>query len=124
MLFGGGARRDEELAAYGLGVEEAIADTIATLIKIPRLDDGTRRLLAHGIVDLAEGARATGFETARAIDPDELAGQVADVAWAGLRGHRLNLGQASASPSARQPTSGKPAAPAAAADAWLSSSWT
>lgn len=86
VLFGGGARRDEEFAAYGLRVEESIADTIATLIQIPHLDADTRRLLAHGIVGLAEGASRHWLRDGQGTDPDELAGRVADLAWAGLRG--------------------------------------
>jgi AcrR family transcriptional regulator len=89
VLFGGGSRRDEEFAAHARRVEEAVAETIAGLIEVPGLDAGTRRLLAHGIVGLAEGAcRHWLRDGGPTGDPDELAARVADLAWAGLRGVR------------------------------------
>ena len=54
VLFGGGARRDEEFADAVRRVEDAIAEAIAALIEAD-IDDDHRRLLAHGIVGLAEG---------------------------------------------------------------------
>jgi len=86
VLFGGGTRRDEEFAAFGLRVEEAIADTVAGLIDVPGLDADTRRLLAHGIVGLAEATSRHWLREGHAGDPDELASRVAELAWAGLRG--------------------------------------
>ncbi len=89
VLFGGGSRRDEEFAAYALRVEDSIADAVAALIDVPGLDDGTRRLLAHGIVGLAEGASRHWVRGDDDRDPDELAHRVAELAWAGLRGITL-----------------------------------
>jgi AcrR family transcriptional regulator len=86
VLFGGGARRDEEFAAFGLRVEESIADTIALLIDVPGLDAETRRLLAHGIVGLAEATSRHWLREGRQGDPEELATRIAELAWAGLRG--------------------------------------
>ena len=86
VLFGGGSRRDEEFAAYARRVEDSIADAVAALIDVPGLDDGTRRLLAHGIVGLAEGASRHWMLGGSDGDPDELAHRVAELAWAGLRG--------------------------------------
>jgi AcrR family transcriptional regulator len=86
VLFGGGTRRDEEFAAHALRVEASIADGIAPLIDVPGLDDATRRLLAHGIVGLAEAASRHWLREDHDADPEELASRVADLAWAGLRG--------------------------------------
>lgn len=86
VLFGGGSRRDEEFASHARRVEESIADTIAALIDVPGLADETRRLLAHGIVGLAEGTSRHWLRDGHMGDPDELASRVADLAWAGLRG--------------------------------------
>jgi AcrR family transcriptional regulator len=86
VLFGGGTRRDEEFAAHALRVEGSIADVIASLIEVPGLADDTRRLLAHGIVGLAEGASRHWLREHRDADPAEWAATVADLAWAGLRG--------------------------------------
>jgi AcrR family transcriptional regulator len=88
VLFGGGTRRDEEFAAHATRVEESIADGIATLIEVDGLEDDTRRLLAHGIVGLAEGASRHWLRERHDADPETLAATVADLAWAGLRGVR------------------------------------
>jgi AcrR family transcriptional regulator len=88
VLFGGGSRRDEEFAAHARRVEDAVADAIAVLIDVPGLDDDTRRLLAHGIVGLAEGTSRHWLLDGKAGDPDALAARVAELAWAGLRGIR------------------------------------
>jgi AcrR family transcriptional regulator len=89
VLFGGGSRRDEEFAAYARRVEDSIADMVAGLIDVPGLDERTRRLLAHGIVGLAEGASRHWMLSGSDGDPDELAHRVAELAWAGLRGITL-----------------------------------
>ena len=86
VLFGGGSRRDEEFAAYARQVEDSIAETVAALIDVPGLDDDSRRLLAHGVVGLAEGASRHWLRHGTAGDPQEQARRVAELAWAGLRG--------------------------------------
>lgn len=86
LLFGGGARRDEEFADAVRRVEVSIADSIASLIVVEGLDEDRRRLLAHGIVGLAEGTSRHWLASGMAGSPDVLAEQVASLAWAGLRG--------------------------------------
>ena len=86
LLFGGGTRRDEEFADAARAVEISIADIIATLIDVQGLDTDRRRLLAHGIVGLAEGTSRHWIVDGGVGDPDTLAEQVAELAWAGLRG--------------------------------------
>jgi AcrR family transcriptional regulator len=86
LLFGGGARRDEEFADAVRSVELSIAETIAALIVVEGLDDSRRLLLAHGIVGLAEGTSRHWLAGGRSGGVDELAAQVASLAWAGLRG--------------------------------------
>ena len=56
VLFGDGARKDEEFAAVSHDVEASLAETIAELIVADGLDDDDRRVLAFGIVGLAEGS--------------------------------------------------------------------
>ena len=90
MLFGGGTRRDEEFAVHARRVEESIADAIAALIEVEGLPADERRLLAHGIVGLAEGTSRHWLRDRTPADPDELAARVAELAWAGLRG--INAG--------------------------------
>lgn len=83
LLFGGGTRRDPEFAAAVERVEDAIAATIAELIVVDGLDDDRRLLLALGLVGMAE---ATSRHWNGSDDVDDLARQVADLAWGGLRG--------------------------------------
>lgn len=87
LLFGSGARRDEEFAETVRKVEEGIAELIAPLIEAG-IDDDHRRLLAHGLIGLAEGVGR--YVTARGLDldPELSARRVAELAWAGLRGLR------------------------------------
>lgn len=87
LLFGGGARRDIEFADAVRRVETTIAEAVAELIEAPIPADH-RRILAHGIVGLAEGTSRHWVAEELDLDPDRLARQVADLAWAGLRGIR------------------------------------
>ena len=86
ILFGGGARRDDEFAEAVRDVEAMIADTIAVLIDVDGLDAERQRLLAYGIVGLAEGTSRHWIATGVTGDPERLAAEVANLAWAGLRG--------------------------------------
>ena len=89
LLFGSGARRDEEFAAAVRSVEHTIAEAIATLIDAD-IDPAHRKNLAYGLVGLAEGTSRHWVDQQLDLDPDLLAAQVADLAWAGLRGiHRI-----------------------------------
>jgi AcrR family transcriptional regulator len=86
VLFGGGARRDEEFSEMVGKVEAAAAEAIAALIDVPGLSGDDRRLLAHGIIGLAEGTSRLWMTQEPTASPDELARVVADLAWRGLRG--------------------------------------
>ena len=99
LLYGRDAPDDPELGAALRRVEETIAEAIDPLIDAG-LDPEHRRLLAHAVVGMAEGAgrhwlesrggRPAGDRAARADEASRLAAQVADLAWAGLRQvHRI-----------------------------------
>jgi AcrR family transcriptional regulator len=89
LLFGGGARRDVEFADAVRRVEEQLAMTIAELIAAD-VDADHRRTLAFGLVGMAEGTSRLWVAEDLDVDPKLLARQVADLAWAGLRGvHRI-----------------------------------
>lgn len=88
LLFGGGSRRDEEFADAVRAVELSIAESIANLIDVDGLDPARRRLLAHGIIGLAEGTSRHWLTTGLDGTPEDLARHVAALAWAGLRGVR------------------------------------
>ena len=90
LLYGRDHADDQELGRALRTVEDAIAEAIDPLIDAG-LDPDHRRLLAYGIVGMAEGA-SRHFMTNRPVtdaEADEeaqrLAGRVADLAWAGLR---------------------------------------
>jgi AcrR family transcriptional regulator len=87
LLFGSGARRDEEFAAAVKRVERAIAGTIAPMIQAD-IEPDHQRLLAYGLVGVAEGTSRYLVSVGEPFDPDRVARQVADLAWAGLRGVR------------------------------------
>jgi AcrR family transcriptional regulator len=92
LLYGRDHSDDPELGRALRAVEDAIAEAIDPLIAAG-LDDDHRRLLAYGIVGMAEGA-SRRFMAQRAEDEGDraleeearrLAQRVADLAWAGLR---------------------------------------
>ncbi len=87
LLFGSGARRDEEFNAAVRAVTAAAADAIAPLIAAD-IDPEHQRTIAHGLVGLAEGVSRRLVELGDAFDPDLVARQVSDLAWAGLRAVR------------------------------------
>ena len=88
LLFGGDGREaDPEFALAVRRVEDAMADAIALLIEAD-IDDEHRRLLAYGIVGLAEATSRHWVLTGRRESVDDLSHRVADLAWAGLRGIR------------------------------------
>ncbi len=85
VLFGDAARTDDEFAAVSHRVEVELADTIAGLITVGA-DAEDRRLLAFGIVGLAEGSSRYWVARGLDIDPGRLATRMADLIWYGLRG--------------------------------------
>jgi AcrR family transcriptional regulator len=90
LLFGGGTRRDDEFARFVRRVTNASAAAIAPFIAID-IDPDHRLTIAHALVGLAEGASRRLVERGAGFDPDLLARQVSDLAWAGLRGvHRID----------------------------------
>jgi AcrR family transcriptional regulator len=87
LLFSEDARRDAVLAEAVVRVERAIAEAVANLIEAD-LDDDHRRILAYGIVGLAEGTCRHWLAHDLDLEPGATARWLADLAWAGLRGVR------------------------------------
>ncbi len=85
LLLGGTSRRDREFSEAVERVEDAMAAAIAALITTD-LDDDHRRLLAHGLVGMAEGASRRYLAPGQGSSPESLGLRLADLAWAGLRG--------------------------------------
>jgi AcrR family transcriptional regulator len=87
LLYGGGARRDDDFARFVRRVTSTAAAAIAPLIAID-IDPEHRLTLAHALIGLAEGASRRLVERGDRFDPDQIGRQVSDLAWAGLRGVR------------------------------------
>lgn len=88
LLFGGATRADNAFVETTQRVEATIADAIAALIDVEGLDAMQRRVLAHGIVGIAESTSRHWVANNLPLDPEELAAQTSALAWAGLRGIR------------------------------------
>jgi AcrR family transcriptional regulator len=84
LLFGSGARRDEEFNDAVRKVTAQVAEAIKPLIAAD-IDAEHQRTLAHGLVGLAEGVSRRLVDNGTQFDPQMLARQVSDLAWAGLR---------------------------------------
>ncbi len=91
LLFGSNVPNDPELSRAVRQVEESIAEVVGALIDAG-LDEDHRRLLAHAVVGMAEGAsrhflehRAPTDGPADTSEATRLAARLADLAWAGLR---------------------------------------
>lgn len=87
LLFGSGARRDEEFAAAARRVTDEVARSIAPLIAVD-IPAERRETLAHAVVGMAEGASRRLIDRGVDFDPDEMADEIGALAWAGLRGIR------------------------------------
>lgn len=84
LLFGSGARRDEEFNDAVRRFTAAAAAAIAPLIAAD-INPEHQKTVAHGLVGLAEGVSRRFVESGQRFDPDVVARQVSDLAWAGLR---------------------------------------
>ena len=90
VLFAEHTRSDPQLAAALAKVESLVADRVASLIDIEGLTDRERHVLAYGVVGLAESISRHWIRLGlgSGTDADAFAGQVAQLAWSGLRGIR------------------------------------
>ena len=88
LLFSAGTQREADFVAAAHRVEDAIAEVVADNIVIEGLTRERRGLLAHGIVGLAEATCRRWLANPGDIDHRELAAQVGELAWFGLRGIR------------------------------------
>jgi len=88
VLFGSGARRDPEFASFARAVEASIAEAISELIVVEGEPVAQSLLLAHSIVGMTEAASRYWLAHDREPDVDQLAEQLSQLAWSGLRGIR------------------------------------
>ena len=86
VLFGGGTRRDPDFSDQAAAIEARIARSIAPLIQIDGISTEHQTLLAYALVGLSEGASRYWLRELSDTGPDVIAEQLAQFAWAGLRG--------------------------------------
>jgi AcrR family transcriptional regulator len=86
VLFSGEVRRDPEFAEEAAKAQRQFVDGISELIVVDGLTEERQRLLAYGIVGLGEATCRRWLAKEIDLDVDELAAQIADLAWSGLRG--------------------------------------
>jgi AcrR family transcriptional regulator len=84
LLFGSRASRDDDAVAAIRTLTAQAADAVAPLIAAD-IEPEHQRVLAQGLVGLAEGVSRHLVERGERFDPDELGQRIADLAWAGLR---------------------------------------
>jgi AcrR family transcriptional regulator len=84
LMYGTGASRDDEATTAVRGLTAEAAKAISSLIAVD-VDPVHRRVLAQGLVGMAEGVSRYLVELGGEFDPDAVAQQVAVLAWAGLR---------------------------------------
>ncbi len=84
LLFGTQANRDAESTAVIRRITDEAAEAIAPLIAAD-IDPPYQRTLAHGLIGMAEGVSRRLVELGQTFDADDLARQVSNLAWAGLR---------------------------------------
>jgi AcrR family transcriptional regulator len=87
LLYGTGASRNEEATAAVRVLTAEAAKAISPLIAVD-IDPLHRRVLAQGLVGMAEGVSRFLVELGNQFDPDVIGRYVADLAWAGLRAVR------------------------------------
>ena len=86
VLFDGDSRRDPEFREMVARAQRERVDAISEFIVADGLSPERQRMLAYGIVGLGELTCRRWIEKEIDLDADELARQVAALAWSGLRG--------------------------------------
>ena len=84
LLFGSGARSEEGFNDAVRKVTAQVAEAIKPMIAAD-IDPEHQRTLAHALVGLSEGVSRRLVDNGTDFDPDLLARQVSNLAWAGLR---------------------------------------
>ena len=86
LLFSSTSRQDEEWSAIGDSVTNYIAEATAERIKVEGMSEAHRRVLAHGIIGMAEGMmRYWHTGDVEGLDLDDLLADLQSLAWGGLR---------------------------------------
>lgn len=84
LLFGSNDRTDVEFARHRDELESSLANAIAPLINA-EINSRHQHTLALGLIALAIGISHHLITEGAAFNPDEIADQVFQLAWAGLR---------------------------------------
>jgi AcrR family transcriptional regulator len=84
LLFGDNGHPDGEFTQQIRKLEKRMAETVAPLIRA-EIDREHQKVLAYGIVGLAESTARRLVAQDVIYDPDTVATQIADMLWGGLR---------------------------------------
>jgi len=87
-MFSDANRSDPEFAERMHRTEMILVERIASLIAVEELSDDDRRMLAHSVVGMAEGACRHWLSGTSNLDPERVGELLAELTWAGLRGAR------------------------------------
>jgi AcrR family transcriptional regulator len=86
LLFSSTSRQDEEWSSIGDAVTSSIAEATASRIRVEGMSEAHRRVLAHGIIGMAEGMmRYWHNGDVEGLDLDDLLADLQALAWGGLR---------------------------------------
>lgn len=86
VLFNHDVGRDPEIATEAAIAQRHFAEGLSELIVVEGLSDERQRLLAYGIVGLAEATCRHWLAKEIDLDAQELAVQLSGLVWSGLRG--------------------------------------
>jgi AcrR family transcriptional regulator len=88
ILFSGDTLREPKFSQAAFGTERTTAQAIARLIDVDGMDPEHRLILGYSLVGMSEVLCRQWLNGGFEIDPPDLAAQLANMAWVGLRGVR------------------------------------
>jgi AcrR family transcriptional regulator len=88
ILFSGDTLREPTFSRAAFGTERTTAEAIARLIDVDGMDPERRLILGYSLVGMSEVLCRQWLNGGFEIDPADLAAQLANMAWVGLRGVR------------------------------------
>jgi AcrR family transcriptional regulator len=88
ILFSGDTLREPAFSKVAYDTERTTAEAIARLIDVEGMDDDHRLILGYSLVGMSEVLCRQWLNDGITVDPREMAAQLANLAWVGLRGVR------------------------------------
>jgi AcrR family transcriptional regulator len=88
ILFSGDTLREPQFSRAAFDTERATATAIAQLIAVDGMDDDHRLVLGYALVGMSEVLCRQWLNAGVKVEPAEMAEQLANFAWVGLRAVR------------------------------------